>query len=232
MTEDDGYHSEQKTEEIEVLQSIFEDLIKEEIILRCSPEINLSIDEPLAVNLIVKYTTRYPDQLPIISIDTLEGTLNEREVESTIQKLYQAANESIGMAMIFTLSSTLKDQLDKVLVDRSIEKKILEREDEVKKEIEETKKQTGTKLTAQIFLEWRARFDVEVQDSLKQKIEEQEKSLSFKEREELKKSMSKLTGKQLFESSDENDKSLLESDLNLIDPDSIELDLDSMKFEN
>ncbi|KAI8457507.1 RWD domain-containing protein, partial [Phakopsora pachyrhizi] len=231
---------EQKTEEIEVLQSIFEDLIinrsevegEEEIILRCSPEINLSIDEPLAVNLIVKYTTRYPDQLPIISIDTLEGTLNEREVESTIQKLYQAANESIGMAMIFTLSSTLKDQLDKVLVDRSIEKKILEREDEVKKEIEETKKQTGTKLTAQIFLEWRARFDVEVQDSLKQKIEEQEKSLSFKEREELKKSMSKLTGKQLFESSDENDKSLLESDLNLIDPDSIELDLDSMKFEN
>ncbi|KAH9451299.1 hypothetical protein MJO28_009185 [Puccinia striiformis f. sp. tritici] len=216
-------HLEQRKEEIEVLQSIFEDLTFEsddQVILRTGPE-EPSASNPLTVNLKIKYTENYPDELPEIRIESVEGELTELELESTIEKLKEAGRESIGMAMIFTLSLALQQELGQILSDRAIEVIRLEQEETKKTEEAEAARKKGTPINKETFAVWRAKFYEQNQLKKLKDEEERYKSLTPKEREERKKSGTKLTGRRLFETN----QALITSDNSLIDADAEELDL-------
>ncbi|POW14734.1 hypothetical protein PSTT_02741 [Puccinia striiformis] len=186
-------HLEQRKEEIEVLQSIFEDLTFEsddQVILRTGPE-EPSASNPLTVNLKIKYTENYPDELPEIRIESVEGELTELELESTIEKLKEAGRESIGMAMIFTLSLALQQELGQILSDRAIEVIRLEQEETKKTEEAEAARKKGTPINKETFA-----------------------------REERKKSGTKLTGRRLFETNQAlitSDNSLIDADAEELD---------------
>ncbi|WAQ89349.1 hypothetical protein PtA15_11A36 [Puccinia triticina] len=217
------HYLEQRKEEIEVLQSIFEDLTFEsddEVILRTGPE-EPSPSNPLTVNLKIKYTEKYPDELPEIEIEPVEGELTEQELESTIEKLKETGRESIGMAMIFTLSLALQQELGQILSARAAEVVRLEKEEIKKAEEAEAARKKGTPITKETFAVWRAKFHEQNQLKKIKEEEERYKSLTPKEREERKKSGNKFTGRQLFESN----QALVTSDNSLIEADAEELDL-------
>ncbi|KAA1080126.1 hypothetical protein PGT21_002818 [Puccinia graminis f. sp. tritici] len=221
---------EQRKEEIEVLQSIFEDLSfesDEQVILRTGPE-DPSPSNPLTVNLKIKYTEKYPDELPDIEIEPVEGELSELEVESTIEKLKEAGRESLGMAMIFTLSLALQQELAQILSDRAAEVVRLEKEEIKQAEEAEAARKKGTPINKETFSIWRAKFHEQNQLKKAKEEEERYKSLTPKEREERKKSGNKLTGRQLFESN----QALITPDNSLIDADAEEFDLSQFPKED
>lgn len=90
---------------------------------------------PVTVSLTVKYTPEYPDELPDLELEALEGDLEDDEQELLIEGMKTAGNESLGMAMVFTLTSWLSQALVGVLDDRS--RKLKEAEDKKFAEYEE-----------------------------------------------------------------------------------------------
>lgn len=87
---------------------------------------------------------------------------DKTDLKSLQDKLYDEANENLGMASIFTLTSLLKDQgeeLFRVKVDKAqqiYDGKLLAREQE------EQKKFHGTKVTKESYSEWRLKFRKEM----------------------------------------------------------------------
>jgi hypothetical protein len=49
------------------------------------------------VNLKIKYTEKYPDELPDIDIEPVEGELSELELGSAIEKL----KEAVSLCLMF-----------------------------------------------------------------------------------------------------------------------------------
>ncbi|PLW05784.1 hypothetical protein PCANC_08589 [Puccinia coronata f. sp. avenae] len=220
---------EQRKEEIEVLQSIFEDLTFESddhVILRTAPE-DPSPSNPLIVNLKIRYTETYPDELPEIDLEPVEGELSEQEMESTIDKLKETARESLGMAMIFTLSLALQQELTNILAARAAAEVRREKEEIKKAEEAEANRKKGTPITKETFAIWRAKFHEQNQLKKAKEEEERYKCLTPKEREERKKSGNKLTGRQLFESN----QALITPDNTLIEADAEEFDLSQFPRE-
>ncbi|MBW0474873.1 hypothetical protein O181_014588 [Austropuccinia psidii MF-1] len=214
---------EQRREEIEVLQSIFEDLTllaDDQVVLKTQPEVQ-SASDPLTVNLKITYTDSYPDELPQIQVEPIEGELSEGEMEAVLYKLQEVAQESLGMAMIFTLSLSLQQELDRVLSARTEEQLRAEQEAIKRAEELEATKSKGTPVTKETFLIWKAKYDQEVRLKKLKEEDERLKTLPPKEREEQRKGVMKMTGRELFESN----KALVASDNFALDADAVELDL-------
>lgn len=195
--------------------------------MKTGPE-DPSLSDPLTVNLKIKYTEKYPDELPKIEIEPVEGELSEPELTSAIEKLTEVGHESIGMAMIFTLSLALQQELSRILSARAAEKVRLEREEIKKMEETEATRKKGTPITKETFAAWRAKFHEQIQLKKLKEDEERFKHLTPKEREERKKSMHKLTGRQLFESN----QALAAPDSSLIEADAEEMDLSQFPSES
>ncbi|CAJ0904199.1 6507_t:CDS:10, partial [Entrophospora sp. SA101] len=168
-------YQEEQNQEIEVLKSIYPDELEEinekEFRIIIEPEdqdrdLNLHI----RIALHIKYTPKYPEETPIISIDTLEGELSEEEHDKLYSEISIVADDSLGMAMVFTLSTLLKDLLTTM----------------------ENARFKGTKVTYEAFLEWKKLFDKKMED-----IEKSKKDPILLKKEESRKN--KLTGRQLFE---------------------------------
>lgn len=91
-----------------------------------------------------------------------------------LEALEPAIEESLGMAMVFTLVSTVKEAAEQLMSDRQ------RRQDEVtqqaarKAEEEENRKFYGTKVTGERFLEWQAKFKAEMEEKERLKREEEE----------------------------------------------------------
>lgn len=114
-----------------------------------------------------------------------------------LEALEPSIEENMGMAMVFTLVSTLKDSAELLISERQTAIDALKEVEAAKAEEEENRKFQGTAVTRESFLEWRERFQAELQEEERRKREE-------KEAEEKKKKASareekKLTGKQLWE---------------------------------
>ncbi|RHZ87738.1 hypothetical protein Glove_30g57 [Diversispora epigaea] len=209
-------YEEEQEQELEVLKSIYPNELEEiedkvfRIILE--PEESDS-SAPLTVALRIEYTPNYPEEIPNISIDVINGTLNEAEKEKLNFELINVAQDSLGMAMIFTLSSLLKDLVTSFVVERK-ERITKEEEIRVLKEIEaEQNKFQGTKVTVASFLEWREQFNKDMAE--KEKLE---KSSAALKKEEAKKN--KLTGRQLFE----QDETLVNSDATFMEEGDVTVD--------
>ncbi|CAG8747720.1 19248_t:CDS:2, partial [Racocetra persica] len=131
-------YKEEQEQELEVLKSIYPDELEElgegEFRITLNPEEQDS-SAPLAVALRIKYTPTYPEEIPEMSLEVLEGSLEENEHDKFYTDLINMARDSIGMAMVFTLTSFLKDSLTTFVIERQEQRKKVE-EDRIRKEIE------------------------------------------------------------------------------------------------
>ncbi|KAI9509361.1 RWD-domain-containing protein [Russula earlei] len=212
-------------EEFEVLESIYAD----ELIKLSEKEIRIDIEsdsledgeEFLKLTLTVHYTDNYPDELPNLTLQPLDGEIDEEEMNDLLDSARAVGQENIGMAMTFTIVSHLREQLATYVRTRSENrrKEVLELE---RKALEEEEARTrGTPVTIVSFKEWKTIFDGEI--SLRKTREEEEKlkAMTAKEKEEYKKVAVRATGRQLFE----RDKNLATSDASLLEEGTVSVDI-------
>ncbi|ORX90432.1 RWD-domain-containing protein [Basidiobolus meristosporus CBS 931.73] len=215
-------YAEEQLNEIEALQSIYpeeyEELESEPHSFRILVNPEEEVEEfPCSLYLNVTYTPTYPDELPEYKIEVIEGDFSSEELEKFTEELKTLAEESIGMVMVFSLASTLKELLSALALEKKAEKERLEQEKLEKELAAEQAKFVGTKLTIPLFLEWQAKFEAE-------KAEKERNSKEFKLKEAKK---GKLTGRQLFES----DASLAKSDSTYMDEGDVAVDVSLFERE-
>lgn len=173
---------------------------------------------PIVLSLHIKYTPDYPDAPPNMSIHVLRDTkgvlgpvlsddVDDEDTSSAdrpaVAELHQGldevASESLGMAMVFTLASHLRESVTTLIQQRVQE---IEAQASAKREAEieaEAEKFRGTAVTPERFAEWRLKFMAEMAEKEKKEEDLKLAKLSAKEREDYKKSRAKPSGKQLFE---------------------------------
>ena len=151
--------------------------------------------------LTVTYPGTYPDIPPDLTLsappDAPKHTHLDIQDDRTrlLSALQPVIDENLGMAMIFTLVSTLKDSAELLISERQAAAQSLKDIVAARAEEEENRKFHGTAVTRETFLAWRDRFRKEM-------AEAEEKRREDKEAEDKKrriKAEDRLTGKQLFE---------------------------------
>jgi len=130
------------------------------------------------------FTTKYPDEKPLVEFEDSEN-IDDEHLDELMDHINTIIEENLGMQMTFSLVSGAldwlnekNDQIKEDIETARVRKKDLEDE-------EERKKLEGTKVTIESFLAWKAEFD-----------EERLAKLDKKERE--KKKSDKLNGRELF----------------------------------
>jgi len=171
----------------------------------------------------VKYTEEYPDVPPELGLRVLEdeqGTLGtapeELPLDDTLElvndgragvqhlraELDQVAVESLGMPMVFTLASHLREALTDYIARQAKEAEAeasRKRDEELRAEEEKFR---GTAVTVERFNAWRIEFLAEQARKREQAENEYIASLSAKEREEYRRMKAKPTGREIFAKSD------------------------------
>ncbi|KAK0503236.1 ubiquitin-conjugating enzyme/RWD-like protein [Armillaria luteobubalina] len=190
-------------EEFEVLESIYPTeltkLSETDIQIDTEPDDIAEGAEPLKLSLRVHYGASYPDVLPDLSLEAVEGELEDDEVAKLISELNGIGEENLGMAMTFTLVSHLREQLSTLVRSRADRRRKEELEKERLALEEEEARTRGTPVTAASFKAWKDKFDAQQGRKKQQEEEERMKGLTPKEREEVKRMYSRLSGRQLFE---------------------------------
>ncbi|KAH8697535.1 RWD domain-containing protein [Talaromyces proteolyticus] len=201
---------EEQVEEREVLDSIFPEEISDvsetsyriTITLDIEPEAE-SDEEPPILILQVSYPEAYPDVAPDLEISTPPNAPKhsrfdvQEDKAQLMEALQPSIEENIGMAMVFTLVSTLKEAAEGLIAERIESDKQAHEREILKAEEEENRKFQGALVTKEKFLEWREKFQKELEEEeqrLREEKEAEEKKKKPSAREEV-----KLTGRQLWE---------------------------------
>lgn len=201
---------EEQVEEREVLDSIFPEEITDisDTEYRIALKLNPPDDgndgdeaEPPTVILHVRYPEAYPDEAPILDLSPPPNAPTHPQFsvsadkEQLLKGLEDTVQENLGMAMVFTLVTTLTELAEQIITDRRAAAEHVREEALLAAEREENKKFHGTPVTPETFLKWRDDFMREMEE---QRQREEEERLA-----ELKKAKIKepprLTGKQLWE---------------------------------
>jgi len=193
-------------EEFEVLESIYPSELTEisETIIQIDVEpddYDSDSGEQLKLTLEVQYPSDYPDVLPDLSIHPIEGEgeIEDSEIDGLLNGLRDVGEENLGIAMTFTLVSHLREQLSSLVKTRAERKQKEEMEKErLDLEAEEARTR-GTPVTPETFGAWKIKFDQELAAAKKAREEEKLRGLTPKEREEIKRIVGRLSGRQLFE---------------------------------
>lgn len=149
----------------------------------------------------VSYPDAYPDVPPNLDISSPPNASKYAllDVSEDKPRLLDAVTdiieENLGMAMVFTLVSTLKDAAELLISERQAAAQALLDVEKAKVEEEEDRKFHGTAVTRQSFLEWRDKFRKEIADEEQRRREEKEAEDKKKRIKEEK----KLSGRQLWE---------------------------------
>ena len=125
---------------------------------------------PAQFSLHVILPPTYPETIPILSLSLTptspRSTIPKDHHAEILAKLNAAAEENLGMAMIFTLVSILKETLEELLVSHEAKEKEairLAEEREKQRLREEVDIQIRglrrTPVTYELFLEWKRNFD-------------------------------------------------------------------------
>ncbi|KAJ2902868.1 rwd domain-containing protein [Coemansia aciculifera] len=228
----DAHYAEEQASEVEILQSIYPTEL--EILHAAAPQkfsISIDVEEqdeirPCNLLLTIEYTATYPDALPIFDITLspstlpapptdIEAELAANDLSDLTAKLRELGEECLGMAMVFSMSTGLKEAAIQRLVEKTNELKRI-KEAKIQKEIEaDQAKFIGTPVTRANFLEWKARFDLETKEHLgrlagdaagEDRVRRTVAGGGKKDEDK------KLTGRQLFE----QDRSLAQSDSTFI----------------
>jgi len=200
---------EEQKEEREVLDSIFPDEIQDisDTEYRISIKLDVTKDaedetpDPVII-LNVRYPEAYPDQAPQMDITQPPNAPKHEHLDIQQDKsrlldaLQPTIEESMGMAMVFTLVSTLKDSAELLISERQQAVQAVKDVEAAKAEEEENRKFEGEKVTRETFLAWRDRFRQEMADDAERRQAEQE---AEDKKKRVKVEEKKLTGKQLWE---------------------------------
>ena len=170
-----------------------------------SLEIASTDDEPIeqpTIYLNVTYPEAYPDVAPNLDVSAPPNApphplINVSEDKAHfLEALHAIIEESLGMAMVFTLVSTLKDAAETLIAERQRQVQNIKDVEAALVEEEENRKFHGTAVTRESFLKWRAKFREEAEE-LEKKVKEEKELEEKKKRGRLEEK--KLTGKQLWE---------------------------------
>lgn len=160
-----------------------------------------SEDEPPTFFLHVKYPEDYPDVAPHLEIHATPNAAPHpkfniaEDREQLLAGLTETIEESLGIVMVFTLYSTLKEAAEQLVQDRKdVEEKVRE-EAKLAAEREENKKFQGTAVTPETFMAWRETFLKEMEEV---RVKEEEERLAELKKARVKEPV-KLTGRQLWE---------------------------------
>ena len=159
--------------------------------------------EPPTLWLNVTYPEAYPDVGPHLDVTAPPNATKHPQFDIAKDKmqlldaLHDTIEDNLGMAMVFTLVTTLKDAAEVLISDRLCHveeaREILVRE----KEEEENRKFHGALVNREKFLEWRENFRREMEEKETKTREEEE--AEDKKKRAGKPEEKKLTGKQLWE---------------------------------
>jgi len=212
-------------EEFEVLESIYPSEITKvsdrELHIKIDPEYPVEGEEPIELNLHVSYPESYPDELPELSLELLDGDASPEELEVLLGKLKVTGEENLGIAMTFTLVSQLREELSDLVKTRA-ELRTKEEQEKERKAIEAEEARTrGTPVTVENFNAWKIKFDKEMAIKRQREEDEKLKSLTPKERDEYKKVFARPSGRQLFE----RNRQLDTSDAALVEEGSVSVDV-------
>ncbi|KAH0830547.1 RWD-domain-containing protein [Lanmaoa asiatica] len=208
-------------EEFEVLEAIYPSELSiisdRQIEIDVEPDVIVDGAEPFKLKLTVNYTDDYPDALPELRLEAVDGEINESESKALLKGLSYVGEENKGMAMTFTLVSHLREILSG-LVENRVEARIAEERERERLAIEvrshldsgprmlmdlscqaEEARTRGTPVTIVSFRAWKANFDKEMSQRKIRDEEDKLRALTPKEREEVRKIGTRLTGRQLFE---------------------------------
>ncbi|CAG9529867.1 unnamed protein product [Cercopithifilaria johnstoni] len=199
--------------ELEVLSSEYPN-----IVIRISLQSHQGKEVPsmFEVMLNLRLSTGYPDVAPEIEILGLEKTFSSERIEKVQRILCDAAQDNLGMPMVFTIVSALQDEIGHLVEDLETEKMKAEEKAIEEKEAQERKKFEGTRVTPEAFLAWKKKFDAEIRA-----VEEKEKWIREVE------GTGKLTGRQLFL----RDSTLNLSDVALMQAAGNEIEFDESLFD-
>ncbi|KAL1878674.1 Protein gir2 [Diaporthe australafricana] len=198
---------EEQIEEREVLDSIFPDEITDisDTEYRISITLDIPDDEdneqPVIV-LTVRYPEEYPDRAPHLDLSADDGenkhplfNISESKDE-LLKSLEPVIEESLGMAMVFTLVTTVKEEAEQVAVRaREAEAKVHE-EAAQEAERKENEKFQGAAVTRESFLSWREGFLKEMEE---QRQKEEDDRLAEMKKARIKEP-ARMSGRQLWES--------------------------------
>ncbi|XP_048432967.1 RWD domain-containing protein 1-like isoform X1 [Pyrus x bretschneideri] len=112
---------------------------------------------PVQLALIFSHTERYPDEPPLLNLNSLRCIQGEH-LRILKEKLLQEASENLGMAMIYTLVTSAKEWLsEQYCQDTSLED--AEAEEAAKDDVIIPH---GEPVTVETFLAWREMFEAEL----------------------------------------------------------------------
>eukprot|EP00128_Syssomonas_multiformis_P012141 Colp12_sorted_trinity150504_noHs@774 len=200
-------YAEEQAQEIEALQSIYPEEFEElesdgprafKITLK-PDNYDQDVDFDGRVNLYVQYTATYPDEEAQVSL-AANGDIADEQLEELRGVVQETSAANVGMVVVFTLASVVKEWLDGHLDSlKKQREEQREREEEERRRAEEAPKFHGTAVTRERFLEWKRKFEAEKEEEARKKA-----AKDFDP-----KKAAKLTGRQLFE----QNKELAASDL-------------------
>ncbi|KAJ4989981.1 rwd domain-containing protein [Stagonosporopsis vannaccii] len=202
-------------EEREVLESIFPDEItgssadvsetefRVSILLDVTPgeEDPEDLEGPTII-LNVQYPPSYPDEAPRLDITQPPNAPKhpyldiQDDKQRLLDSLTETIEENLGMAMIFTLVTVLKDTAELLISERQNAKQALADMEAAKAEEEENRKFQGQAVTRESFLKWREAFRAEMEE--KKRVAEEEKEAEDRKKRIVKEER-KLTGKELWQ---------------------------------
>ncbi|GAB7365525.1 hypothetical protein MBLNU230_g6598t1 [Neophaeotheca triangularis] len=204
---------EEQQEEREVLDSIFPDEIQDvneqEYRITISLDVTIPSDEgeepetPIII-LNVQYPEAYPDEAPRLDITQPPNApkhphLNIQDDKARLlDALQPSIEENLGIAMIFTLVSTLKDAAELLISERQQAIQAIQDHEAAKAEEEENRKFEGEKVTVETFLKWREGFRREIEEAKEKARLEAEEAERKKKGPKADKER-QLSGKQLWE---------------------------------
>lgn len=159
--------------------------------------------EPPSLILQVKYPEDYPEVPPELDILPVKNAPAHpyfsvaADKDVLLEGLAETIEENMGMAMVFTLVSTLKDNAEQVVAERQAAARLVQEQKLLALEAEENKKFTGTPVNPETFKAWRAKFRKEMEE-LRIKEEEAEEAAE-KKKNRGKETVVQITGRQLWE---------------------------------
>lgn len=164
-------------------------------------EDNVEAGESPTMILHVKYPEAYPDEPPMLDLSPPQNAPSHprfsvaNDKEKLLDDLKDTIQENLGMAMVFTLVTTLKENAEQLIAERREAEAKAHEEVLLAAEREENKKFHGTPVNPETFLKWRAGFIKEMEEEEQRQEEERLAELKKAKAKEEK----KLTGRQLWE---------------------------------
>ncbi|RYP66120.1 hypothetical protein DL769_006117 [Monosporascus sp. CRB-8-3] len=202
---------EEQVEEREVLESIFPDEITDisETEFRINITLELPEDDEQASNppvmlLHVRYPEAYPDEAPMLDLSAPQSQQSQpqhphfnlsEDKQQLLAGLEETARENLGMAMVFTLVSSVKEAAEQLVAERREGAARVREEELLAAERAENAKFHGTPVTRETFARWREGFLREMEEA---RARAEEERLAELKRARVKEPV-RLTGRQLWE---------------------------------